>query len=318
MTTDLLDWKQSLPTEFQRGALTIGNFDGVHRGHASLVSETITQAQSLHGPALALTFEPHPIQLLRPEEAPPRLSTLAQRLERIQALGMDNVLVLHTTPELLHLTADEFFHEVILKRLDAQVLIEGNNFGFGRHRAGNVDVLEKLCTEHHRKLLVVPPLQWQGQPVSSSRIRRALENGDVSSARAMFGHPYQIEGKVIVGEKRGRTLGFPTANLGGVELLIPSVGVYAVWARVGNEIWSAAANVGPNPTFGQQMHKIEVHLLDFQGDLYDKTMQVDFIQRLRDTRPFSGVEELLAQVNEDVERARLILNEEANHGNENG
>ena len=294
------------PAGCRGGALTIGNFDGVHRGHQALLEALRVQAQAIGGPAVVLTFDPHPLQLLRPELFQPLLTTVADRAVLLQQAGADHVVVLRTTPELLHLTANDFFAAVVRKALDARALVEGFNFGFGRNREGTVETLAALCREAGLPFQVVPPRQVDGQPVSSSRVRTALLKGDVRAAAGLLGRPFHLRGAVATGQRRGQGLGFPTANLEQVGTLVPGDGVYALAVDHEGQTWPAAANIGPNPTFGEQARKLEVHLIGFQGDLYGQTLMVRFLDRLRDTQPFAGVKELVDQLRQDVEKARQV------------
>jgi riboflavin kinase/FMN adenylyltransferase len=234
------------------------------------------------------------------------LTTPADRAELLQALGADHVVVLRTTPELLALTPEAFFEQFLRRRMQVKGVVEGGDFGFGRGRSGNVSTLERLCREAGVALAVVPAVEVAGGPVSSSRVRAALEGGDIAATREMLGRPYRLHGRVDIGQKRGRVLGFPTANLGPLATLAPGDGVYAVRAHHAGASWPGAANVGPNPTFGEQQRKVEVHLIGFTGDLYGRDLTVDFLARLRDTRPFAGVDELRAQLHRDVEQARAL------------
>jgi riboflavin kinase/FMN adenylyltransferase len=325
------NWKEMPPDACRGGAVAVGNFDGVHRGHAALLGELIRRARAFHVPAVAMTFDPHPLQLLRPEQFQPVLTTVADRAYLIQSQGVDHVLILGTTPELLQLSAEEFFEQVIRSRLAAHALMEGVNFGFGRNREGNIDTLRILCDRSGVELAIVPPFTTaEGTVVSSSRARAALVQGDVRSAAGLLGRPYRIRGRVGEGKKRGRSIGFPTANLERIETLIPGDGVYAV--RVSQPFpllpsggvplgtgpgvrgWPGAANIGPNPTFGESAHKVEVHLIGFQGELTGQTLAVDFVDRLRETRAFAGVEALVEQLKKDVEAARRILGDQPSGG----
>jgi riboflavin kinase/FMN adenylyltransferase len=286
--------------------VTIGNFDGVHRGHAALLATLRRQAQAVGGPAVVLTFDPHPLQLLRPEQFLPVLTTPPERAELLQACGADHVLILQTTRELLRLTAEEFFTQIPHKHLACRAVVEGADFRFGRDRAGNIDTLETLCRHTGLALTIVPQLTLEGVPVSSSRVRDALLTGAVPHAAALLGRAYRLRGTVGTGQRRGQTIGFPTANLERTQTVVPGDGVYAVRVHVRGQSWPGAANVGPNPTFGEQVRKVEVHLIGFKGDLYGQELAVDFLDRLRDTRPFPGVEQLVAQLRSDVEQAARI------------
>lgn len=306
MASVSLSWRERPPVECRGGALSIGNFDGVHRGHAALLAELRRQAEAVGGPAVALTFQPHPWQLLRPGQAPAALTTPEERVRLLHVAGAEQVVVLQVTGEFLQLTAEAFFKRVVLGHLEAKALVEGSNFRFGRGRGGDVQTLARLGEECGRRVVIVPPVLVGGEPVSSSRVRRALETGEVRQAAACLGRPYRLAGQVIVGQRRGRTLGYPTANLGQVRTLVPAEGVYAVRATAAAGTWAGALNIGPNPTFGEQQQKIEVHLIEFEGDLYGQTLALDFLERLRATRPFPGVQHLLEQLKVDVEQARAI------------
>ncbi len=301
-----LPWTKLPPEACRGGTVSFGNFDGVHRGHAYLMQQLRGEARELRGPAVAVTFDPHPLQLLRPEQFQPLLTTARDRAELLKAQGVDGVLILQTTRDLLELSAADFFNEVIRKRLQARALVEGVNFGFGKNREGNTDTLAKFCLSAGMNLVVVPPLVLDGQVVSSSRVRGALQQGDVREAIRLLDRPYRLRGTVGRGQQRGRTIGFPTANLENVETLVPGDGVYAVRVYWKGSTWSGAANLGPNPTFGEQARKIEVHLIGFSGELSGEVLAVDFFERLRDTRPFSGVNELVEQLRKDVARAAQL------------
>jgi riboflavin kinase/FMN adenylyltransferase len=307
MAIHTLPWHEAPPADCRGGAVSVGNFDGVHRGHVALLEELRRQASAVRGPAVALTFDPHPLQLLRPEYCPPPLTTGADRAALLQAHGAEQVVVLQTTHDLLRLTAEEFFERVVRSQFGARAMVEGDNFGFGRGRGGNVATLAELCRRDGLGLVVVPPVLVDGQSVSSSRVRSALQRGDVREASQCLGRPYRLRGTVGVGQRRGATLGFPTANLERAQTLIPGDGVYAVRAEHEGAARPGAANVGPNPTFGENARKVEVHLIGFHGDLYGAELWVDFIERLRDTRRFGSVSELLAQLRADVERAREVI-----------
>jgi riboflavin kinase/FMN adenylyltransferase len=307
MSVHTLAWDEKAPAVLRGGAIAIGNFDGVHRGHAALMTELRRQARALAGPAVAVSFDPHPLQLLRPEQFQPVLTTVADRALLLQACGADHVLFLRTTPALLHLSAAMFFHEVLQARLAAQALIEGPNFRFGRNREGNIETLAKLCREPAVALTILPPVLVEGRPVSSSRVRTALVRGDVREAANLLNRPYRLRGTVGTGQQRGRQIGFPTANLEQIETLVPGDGVYTVVVHRGNHTWPGAANIGPNPTFGESARKIEVHLIGFHGELLGETLRIDFLARLRDTRRFASVTELREQLGRDVDEARRML-----------
>jgi riboflavin kinase / FMN adenylyltransferase len=306
MAIHTLPWQETPSAECRGGAVSIGNFDGVHRGHVALLEELRRQAAAIRGPAVALTFDPHPLQLLQPASYPPPLTTVAERGRLLLARGADHVVLLRITQEMLQLTAEEFFERVVRAHFNGRAMVEGVNFGFGRGRSGNVETLAELCRRDGLPLVVVEPLQLDGEPVSSTRVRSALQRGAVAEAARCLGRPYRLTGLVGTGQRRGATLGFPTANLERTGTLIPGNGVYAVRVLHEGRSWPGAANIGPNPTFGEDARKVEVHLIGFTGDLYGRELSIDFMDRLRDTRPFASVNELVAQLRVDVERAAQI------------
>ena len=308
MATATLEWTQYAPPGFAGGAVAVGNFDGVHRGHHALVAAARRWAERVGGPAVAVTFDPPPHRVLYPDSPlRPPLTTLPDRAELLHAIGADRVIILATSPALLALSPEAFFEDVLQRQLGAKAVVEGYNFRFGRARAGDTAALRTLCAAAGIGFEEVPPLELGGEPVSSSRVREALLAGDVANAAELLGRPYRVTGLVIDGAKRGRTIGFPTANLGDVPTVLPGNGVYAVRAWLDGTPWPAAANVGPNPTFGDDARKVEVHLLGFTGDIYGRSLGVEFVAKLRGTRPFAGVAELTDQLQRDGEAAREIL-----------
>jgi riboflavin kinase / FMN adenylyltransferase len=306
MPTHIVDWRDTPDASCRGGAVTIGNFDGVHRGHAALIAALRTQADALPGPAVAFTFDPSPLDLLRPGQSSPLLTTMTERARLLHELGADHVIVVRTTRELLALSAEVFFTQVVKDRLAVRALVEGIDFGFGHNREGNVETLRQLCRASDIALTVVPPVAINGSEVSSSRIRATLMRGEVGEAAELLGRPYRLSGMVGAGQRRGQTIGFPTANLDAMPTLVPGNGVYAVRAFVGETAWPGAANIGPNPTFGEDARKVEVHLIGFRGELYGQPLAVDFLQRLRETRPFRGAAELIDQLKKDVAQAKRI------------
>lgn len=293
-----------------RGAyLAVGNFDGVHRGHAQLLGRLRARADAAGVPALALTFDPHPVALLRPEMAPVPLAWLERNVELLKQAGAHTVGVFRTGPWLLELTAREFFDRVILGQFAARGMVEGPNFGFGRDRGGDADLLAAWCRHAGVEFEVVEPTEIDGRIVSSSRIRNALSEGQAEEAARLLGRPHRMRGFIAHGAGRGAGLGFPTANLDGIDTVIPTDGVYAVRAHLDDRPGpiAGACNIGPNPTFGEQVRKVEVHLIDFAGDLYDRPMEVDVVARLRTTRKFAGLDDLLGQIAADVEQARALI-----------
>lgn len=289
------------------GYASIGNFDGVHRGHQAMLNVLISRARSDNVPAVAVTFDPHPIALLKPDAAPPALTTIEHRAELLSRYGVDVTIALPTDRSFLALTAEEFFDTIVRAKLQARGLVEGPNFFFGRNRSGNITVLRSLCANHGLSFDVAPPVTVDEQLVSSSVIRSLLESGDVAHAVRLLGHHYRLSGKVGQGAQRGRTLGFPTANLTDVGTLVPMNGVYAGWAWVDGTRHQAAIHIGPNPTFADSGRKIEVHLLDYSCDLYGQVLNVDFVDRVRDVQKFASVDDLRAQLTQDLQTVRAKL-----------
>jgi riboflavin kinase/FMN adenylyltransferase len=303
----LLRQLSDLPDELRRGAVAIGNFDGVHRGHARIAERVIARARAVDGPALVFTFDPHPVRILRPAQAPPPLTWTDRKAELLSALGIDAVIAYPTDEALLQLEPREFFELVVRQKLDARAMVEGPNFFFGRGRSGTIDVLRQLTAEAAIPLEIVEPLVVDGQLVSSSEIRQLLTKGCIDEARALLTEPYRIRGLVVHGAGRGERLGFGTANLDAVDTLLPGAGVYAGRGWVAGDRWPAAIHIGPNPTFGEGALKVEVHLVGWNGGpLYGQVLEVDFLSRLRNIQRFAGVDELKAQLAQDVAGAQQI------------
>lgn len=300
---------KSLPENLRSGAVSIGNFDGVHVGHAKIVERLVAEARQVRGPAIVFTFDPSPAQVLRADRAPPPLTWLERKVELLTALGVDAVIAYPTDEAFLRQEPRQFFDQVIRGMLDAKALIEGPNFYFGHDRHGNVDLLARYCAETGMTMDVVPPVEIDGQMVSSSRLRTLIGQGEVELARRMLIQPYRLHGIVIHGAGRGSELGYPTANLGNISTLLPAEGIYAGRAIVDEKYWPAAISLGPNPTFGEGSLKVEIHLVDFLGDLYDRDLEVDFLTHLRDIKRFHSIAELVAQMDRDIDRTRAIAAE---------
>jgi riboflavin kinase/FMN adenylyltransferase len=290
------------------GAVAIGNFDGVHLGHARLVERLRKMAERVQGPAIVFTFDPPPTRILRPEAAPEPLIWIERKAEVLAELGVDAMLVYPTDRALLDLDARTFFEHIVCERLGAKAMVEGPNFFFGHNRSGTVEVLRQYCAEAHMPFEVAEPVQMQGEIVSSSRIRNLILAGQVEQANAMLGRPYRIHGVVVRGAQRGATLGYPTANVGQTDTLLPVEGIYAARAFAAGQWYPAAVNLGPNPTFGEGSLKIEAYLVGFQGSIYDQPIAVDFLAHLRDIKRFDSVDALLAQMAKDVARTVEIAN----------
>lgn len=292
----------------QGGVITIGNFDGVHLGHQTLLSRVRQLADKNGGPAVAVVLDPHPAAILRPTKVPARLTWIERRAELMRPLGIDALVVCETTPAFLQLTASEFFKSLVIDRLGASAMVEGPNFFFGRDRGGDTGVLTELCRASDVDFQIVDPTSAAGEMISSTRIRSFLELGKVDEAGQLLGGPHRLRGKVVRGASRGREIGFPTANLSEFDVVVPAPGVYGGHAIVDGATIQAAIHVGPNPTFdNDQSVKVEVHLLDYDGDLYDQQLQVDFVTRVRDIARFESAECLIRQLGQDIQSIRTSL-----------
>jgi riboflavin kinase / FMN adenylyltransferase len=288
--------------------VAVGNFDGVHRGHQSLVAATLAEARRRGRAAVVLTLDPHPARLLTPERAPAALLTLPQKAEILESLGADALAVLPFTHAVAAQAPGAFAAEVLLRGLAASVVVVGENFRFGHDRVGTLDTLEGLGRELGFEVSGVPAVLHDGAPISSSRVRTAITLGEVEEAALMLGRSPLLDGQVVAGEGRGRTIGIPTANVLSYNEIKPAKGVYACRARLASGAWHlAVVNVGERPTFGGVGVTIEAHLLDFQGDLYGETLRLLFDGRIRREQRFSSADELVAQIQHDIATARRLL-----------
>ncbi|MDQ6959798.1 MAG: bifunctional riboflavin kinase/FAD synthetase [Mariprofundaceae bacterium] len=293
-------------SSFHGGAVTIGNFDGVHMGHEQVLAETRGHALDIHGPAIAVTFEPHPRAVLFPAESPRRLCHLHERLEGLKRAGMDATLLLHFSPELAAWSAERFIRQMH-HTLHFQHIHAGYDFAFGHDRQGDAGVLRQLGEELGFTVSVAEAFEMHGAVVSSSRIRSAIEAADFRLAEELLGHPHSISGHVGKGDARGRKLGFPTANLDVRDLAHPPIGIYAVYAESGENRWRGAAYLGYRPTFRGRTLILETHIFDASPDLYKHRLRVTFIERIREDRAFIGPDDLARQIAEDCKAAKTIL-----------
>jgi len=302
-----------LKDEGRRGYVTIGVFDGVHRGHQQLIAETLEAARSANGVAIAITFDPHPaVALGRASESPLLLTTTEERVALLAELGLDLLVVLSFTAATAHTPAADFVGDLV-RHLRLAELWVGPDFALGHRREGDISFLRRLGEERGFGVQVVEPLVWEGAPVSSSRVRAALRAGDLRQATGCLGRPYRLTGLVARGDGRGRRIGAPTANLSlSPDRLLPGGGVYACLAhteRLGTH--SAVVNVGARPTFAglsdNRELTVEAHLLDFDADLRGQRLALDFIARLRDERAFPDTDALTAQIDKDIAQARAVL-----------
>jgi len=310
----IFDDVETLRAHLRFPVATIGNFDGLHLGHQAIIRTVLARARESGGSSLLITFEPHPLKLLAPERAPRMLTTRRQKLALIEATGLDFLLILPFTVELAEVTAEQFVRRHLAEGLGVKEVYVGANFNFGRGRAGNADLLVRTCGDLGIRAAQVEEVRYLDSPISSSRIRRAIQSGEVELARELLGRPYVVEGTVIHGESRGARLGFPTANLDTPNELVPQDGVYVTEAIVDGGRHPAVTNIGSRPTFAGASYAVETHLLDCPGDLYGRTMEVSFQGRLRPELKFDSPEALIAQVRKDVQRARDYFAGRLNRG----
>jgi len=284
-----------------------GAFDGIHLAHAKILDTAVERARALGVSAVACTFDPHPTAVLRPEKAPAPIATLEENLARIAERGLDATLVIPFTLDFSRMEAEDFVDEALVRTLGAREVVVGFNHTFGSGARGTAVLLRELGARRGFVAHVLPPLQVNGLTVSSSAIREALRDGDVEQARAFLGRPYSLTGTVRRGAGRGRTLGFPTANLKPDRPLALAAGVYAARARWEDRQAEAVVNIGYRPTFEESQYWVEAYLFDFAGDLYDRALTLDFLCRIRAEMKFPGVEALTAQVRADMAEARRLL-----------
>ena len=289
--------------------VTVGSFDGVHLGHQAVLREIARRAAAAGRASVLVTFEPHPLEVVNPQAAPPLLTTDAERREMLAQLPLDYVFFLRFDRRLASFTPEEFVDRVLLERCRMRELVIGHDHGFGRGRSGDVDTLRRLGAERGFDVDVVDAVDSGDQHVSSSRIRRAVAGGDLATAARMLGRPYQVSGQVTPGERRGRQLGVPTINLATLppQKLLPPDGVYAVRVEWRGGRLEGMMNQGPKPTFADGRRTLEAHLFDFEGDLYGEWVRIEWVERLRDVERFSSVEALKQQLDRDRIRARAVF-----------
>ena len=297
-----------LPPRWHKPVLALGNFDGLHRGHMKIIDRVRQRAGERGGTPAAMTFDPHPPRVLRPDKAPPLLMTGEQRIEALRRSGMQGVAVVRFTRELSEWDPETFVRNVLVDWLQVVEVWVGANFLFGHGRAGTFSVLRSLGARYGFRAEKIDPVRYKDFVVSSTRVRRLVGEGRVDEAGALLGHHYFIEGVIVRGAGRGRSIGVPTANLASENELVPPAGVYATLATVGGVVTPSVTNIGLRPTFGDVDHPvIEIHLLDVDRDLYDARVRLSFVQRLRDERAFPDVDALKAQIEADVRSARRLF-----------
>jgi len=303
-----LDGGLALPAEFRGGIVALGNFDGFHLGHQAVVGRAVERARGEGKPALVATFDPHPVRHFRPDAPPFRLNSLAQRERLFADAGADAMIVYRFDGQLAGLTAEQFVADRLCALASASGVVTGEDFTFGKDRGGNAAVLKALGAERGIIAEAIPPVLFEGVPVSSSRIRDAAQAGDPEAAAALLTRPFAIEGVVQHGDKRGRELGYPTANLSLGTYLRPKFGIYAVRGRLTDgRLLDGVANLGVRPSFSPPVELLEPHFFDFDGDLYGQTIEVELLSFVRPERKFESLDELRDQMDGDSAEARARL-----------
>ena len=289
--------------------LTIGNFDGVHRGHQALFAKAVERAREISGTAMAMTFEPHPMRVLRPAVNLPLITPLDQKLELMAGCGLQVTLCVRFDQDLARLSADDFVDKLLVGRLQVREVVVGYDFAFGHKGLGDLELLRQKGRQHGFLVHEMGPVLVEGQAVSSTRVRQMVRGCDLATARRLLGRHYRIAGRVVSGHGRGgRLLGFPTANLRVEDELLPGSGVYAVLVQPEpGVLLKGVTNIGTNPTFSNGGLTVETHLLDFQGDLYGREIVLHFVEHLRGEKRFASPEELASQIGQDVSQARELL-----------
>jgi riboflavin kinase/FMN adenylyltransferase len=304
------DGPSGLPPTVEATVVTVGTFDGVHRGHQAVLNRLAARSRETGWKGVLVTFEPHPLEVVNPAAARPLLTVGAERLEVLAESGIDYCAVVPFTSTLSHYTAEQFVATVLLGRFHMRELLSGYDNGFGRGREGDVETLSAIGARRGFRVEVVPPMSGDdGRPISSTSIRRAVAGGDLRSAAAGLGRPYSVSGVVTRGKQRGRLMGYPTINLPlpSPRKLLPPEGVYAVRVQTPAGPFGGMMNLGPRPTFGETDVTLETHLFGGDGDWYGAHVRVEFIGRLRDTQKFDGIDALKAQLARDEEHARRVL-----------
>jgi riboflavin kinase/FMN adenylyltransferase len=297
------------PARWSQPVLALGNFDGVHRGHRKILDRVHRVAEERGATSVVMTFDPHPPRVVRPDKAPPLLMTKAQKLDAIAQSGVHGTAIVRFTPEMSHWEPEQFVRTVLVEWLHVAEVWVGANFLFGHDRTGNFTLLRVLGSRYGFRAEKIDPVRYKDFVVSSTRVRRLVSEGRVDEAGALLGRTYSIDGTVVRGDQRGRTIGFPTANVCTENELLPPHGVYATTARIRDVVHSSVTNIGIRPTVDDSGRvTVETHIFDFDHDLYGAPLRLGFVQRLRDERAFDSVDQLKSQITADCDRARVLFN----------
>jgi len=289
--------------------VTMGNFDGIHLGHQTLILRTVEDSKQQGFPSTVLTFEPHPLRVLAPERAPLLILSYDDKLALFQSFGVDIVIAQSFDRQFASIAADDFVRRFLVDRLKARKLWVGRDLRFGQSRRGEVNDLVRLAADGGFQVGVLDPILLQGVRISSSRIRQLVQEGRVDEVKPMLGRYHFVSGRVVTGHRRGRDLGFPTANISSPTEVVPVNGIYATLLQIKNEQWLSVSSIGVNPTFGDGPRTIESFILDFDGDIYFEPVKLSFVKRIREERKFVMIKDLVAQMHEDVNRAKAIFKE---------
>ncbi|MFH1123569.1 MAG: bifunctional riboflavin kinase/FAD synthetase [Pseudomonadota bacterium] len=301
-----LDFLQKSP--LLKPVLTIGNFDGVHRGHLDLFEKVKERAKAIGGQSAVMTFEPHPIKVVKPGNGPPLITLTDQKLELIWKAGVEVLICIPFTLEFAAVSAQDFVKDILVDKIGIREIVVGHDYTFGHNREGNIPLLQRMGDTLGFTVHIVGPVQIGDTLVSSTSIRKLVQEGHLQEAKRLLGRDYQIQGTVIRGQNRGaRLLGFPTANLELVDELFPKAGVYAVTVVIEGKSHKGVTNIGYNPTFGHNLFTVETHVLDFSDDLLGKSIRVNFVERLRDEKSFENIKALSEQIRQDIQLARRLL-----------
>jgi riboflavin kinase/FMN adenylyltransferase len=304
---DIIIGIENIRRKFRNPVLTLGNFDGVHLGHQRIFNALKEEAQRIGGEAIVFTFDPHPLHVLAPQQCPPSITPFKMKLMLLEMLGIDVVIVARFDLELANITPEEFVKGILVDTIGTKKILVGYNYYFGKNRKGNVEMLIGLGEQFGFEVKVLEALKVNDTPVSSSKIRDLIQGGEMEEAAQLLGRNYRLIGKVIWGTGRGKELGYPTANLEILNGLYPKTGVYAVEVVVENKTYAGVANVGYKPTFGKNPLSVEVHILDFNRDMYGEEIQLVFFERIRNERVFKDTNSLIRRMRKDVDVARKIL-----------
>jgi riboflavin kinase/FMN adenylyltransferase len=305
LITDL----KNITTRFTNSVITLGNFDGLHLGHQELIKMVIKRARETGAISLVVTFRPHPLKILAPEKCPPLISIYEEKISLFEKLGIDVLVKIPFTMDFSEMAPEDFVKDVLCGLLGAREIFVGYNYRFGRGRQGNVQTLKRLGEKLGFSVREVEQISIDGEVVSSSKIRRLLKDGDVEHASKLLGRTYAVTGLVVKGDGRGKSLGFPTANIVPKHAIIPADGVYAARLYVRDKLYDGIANIGLRPTFKKENLTIEVHIFDFDEDIYQEEVSLYFVKKIREEKKFASAEALRTQIHSDVKTAREMLAE---------